>query len=115
MEYKQVIAIRKDLNLSSGKTAVQVAHASLSAYSKTGKIIKDKWEREGAKKVVLSVNSENELKDLYKKAKRRGITAVLIKDAGLTEVPAGTITALAIGPEKSELIDKITGHLPLLS
>ena len=115
MEYKQVVVIRKDLNLSIGKIAVQVAHASLAAYSKTGKIIKDNWEREGAKKVVLGVNSETELKNLYEKSKRRGITAVLIKDAGLTEIPAGTITALAIGPEKSELVDKITGNLPLLS
>ena len=115
MEYKQVIVIRKDLNLSIGKTAVQVAHASLAAYIKTGKILRYKWEKEGAKKVVLQVNSEIELKDLHEKAKRRGLAAVLIKDAGLTEIPAGRITALAIGPEKSELIDKLTGSLPLLS
>ncbi len=115
MEYKQVIVIRKDLNLSIGKTAVQVAHASLAAYAKTGKLIKDKWEREGAKKVVLQVNSEAELKDFFDKAKRRGLNAALIKDAGLTEIPAGTTTALAIGPEKEEIIDKVTGNLPLLS
>lgn len=115
MEYKQVIVVRKDLNLSIGKTAVQVAHASLAAYSKTGKIIKQNWEREGSKKVVLQVDSENELKLLYEKAKKRGLTTALIKDAGLTEIPPGTITALAIGPEKSELIDKLTGNLPLLS
>jgi len=115
MEYKQVIVVRKDLNLSIGKTAVQVAHASVAAYAKTGKLIKDKWEQEGAKKVVLQVDSENELKTLQQKAKHRGLTTVLIKDAGLTEIPPGTITALAIGPEKSELIDKLTGNLPLLS
>jgi len=115
MEFKQVIVIRKDLNLSIGKTAVQVAHASLAAYARTGKLIKDKWAREGAKKVVLSVNSEAELKELYDKAKHRGLNAVLIKDAGLTEIPPGTTTALALGPEKNEIIDKLTGNLPLLS
>lgn len=115
MEYKQVIVVRKDLNLSVGKTAVQVAHASLLAYSRTGKILKDKWESGGAKKVVLEVNSEAELITLQEKAKRRGLVASLVKDAGLTEISPGTITALAIGPEQSELIDKLTGNLHLLS
>ncbi len=114
-EYKQVIVVRKDLNLSVGKTAAQAAHASVAAYGKTGKIIRDSWERGGAKKVVLAVNSETELINLFEKAKRRSLPTALIKDAGMTEIPAGTVTALAIGPEKADLIDKITGELPLLS
>ncbi len=114
MEYKQVIVVREDLELSTGKTAAQVAHASLSSYLKAGKLLHDRWEREGAKKVVLTAKSETELKELYEKAKRRGLPCALIRDAGLTEIPAGTITALGIGPEKEELIDKITGSLPLL-
>lgn len=114
MEYKQAIVIRADLNLSIGKTAAQASHASLSAYLVTGKIPAGKWEKEGAKKVVLKASSEAELRELHEKAKRRGLPCALIRDAGLTEIPAGTITALGIGPEKSELIDKVTGSLPLL-
>jgi len=114
MEFKQVIVLRTDLGMSIGKAAAQAAHASLSAYKKSGKLLQDKWEREGAKKVVLKASSENELKDLFEKAKRRGLPCALIKDAGHTELEPGTITALGIGPEKSELIDKVTGNLPLL-
>ncbi len=43
-----------------------------------------------------------------------GIAAALVQDAGMTEVPPGTITALGLGPAKSEDLDKITGDLALL-
>ena len=59
--YKQVIIVRKDLKLSRGKLAVQVAHASLEAFKKANKIVKEKWARHGAKKVVVKVNDLNQL------------------------------------------------------
>lgn len=66
-------------------------------------------------KVCVSVDSEKELLEIYNKAKAAGLICALITDAGLTEfggVP--TKTCCAIGPEWSEDIDKITGHLKLL-
>jgi len=38
----------------------------------------------------------------------------LVVDAGHTEIPAGTKTVLGIGPAPDNIIDKITGDLPLL-
>jgi len=112
--YKQVIAIRIDLKMSKGKTAAQAAHASLSAMEKVDKKIAAAWKKEGQKKVVLEIKDLAELMSIRKKCDKEKIPNVLVADAGLTELPAGTVTALAIGPEKEEKIDKMTGHLPLL-
>ena len=58
---KQVIVVRKDLNLSAGKLGAQVAHASVSAYKKADKNDSEMWELEGQKKVVVKVLNEKEL------------------------------------------------------
>jgi len=112
--YKQVIVTRKDLKLSRGKLAVQVAHASLEAYRKSGSEEKEGWESEGNKKVVARTDTLKEMLDLHKKAKSYKIPCALIRDAGKTEVSPGTITALAIGPDTEERIDRITGNLKML-
>lgn len=113
MKYKQVIIVRKDLNISCGKMCVQVAHASLEAALLSKKEILDKWLSEGAKKVILSVENEKELLNYYELAKKSNLVCVLIRDAGLTELPPNTITCIAIGPDEEEKIDKITGNLKL--
>ncbi len=109
--YKQVIVIRKDLKMSKGKLAAQACHASVHAFERARWSLIEKWEKEGAKKVVLAVESQQELEELYKKVKEKRIPCFLVRDAGLTELKPGTITALGIGPDKEEKIDKITGHL----
>jgi peptidyl-tRNA hydrolase, PTH2 family len=43
-----------------------------------------------------------------------GIVHAQIADAGRTELAAGTITALAIGPAEDKAVDKITRSIPLL-
>jgi len=111
---KQAILIRDDLRMSVGKKCVQCCHASLGAYKKADEKVRKEWENEGEKKVVLKVSSRQELLNLYKKAREEKLPCFLVKDAGLTELKPGTITALGIGPETEEKIDRITGNIPLL-
>jgi len=115
--YKQAILIRVDLGMSVGKIAAQAAHAAVSAAEECKKI-KPEWFRawleEGQKKVVLRVSGLEELKRLHDQARSLGLPTSIVEDAGLTEVPAGTITALGIGPAPSGLVDRVTGRLKLL-
>lgn len=121
MEYKQVIVIRTDLNMSKGKLCAQAAHSSLEAALKV--IKKDKlfksnifetWRKQGMKKVVLKVNSKDLLFKYKDQAERNGISTVAIKDAGMTEIPPGTFTSIGIGPDTEEKIDLITKKLSSL-
>lgn len=117
---KQVIVIRHDLNMRKGKFVAQGSHASLSAYKEAVVWCPDhvfEWERTGTAKIVLRVESEEELLQIHSNARKSMATLpiALITDAGHTEfhgVP--TLTCLCIGPADSDDIDKITGHLKLL-
>jgi len=111
---KQVIVVRSDLKMGKGKLAAQVAHASIASFLKANFLVKRKWLKEGMKKIVLKVNSEKELLEIYEKAKNAKLPCEIIRDAGHTQLEPGTITALGIGPAEDEKIDKITGNLKLL-
>jgi len=116
-EYKMVIVTRKDLNLSPGKLAAQVAHAAVTCALETKKNNSrwfTKWQNEGGKKAVVKVDSEEDFYLLKKKAEELDIFAYIVEDAGHTEIPAGTKTVLGIGPAPDNIMDKITGDLPLL-
>ncbi len=127
MKVKQVILMRTDLNMRKGKMIAQGAHASMKILlDKMSKINNDNWTLELDEnisewlnglftKICLQVNSKEELLEIYQKALDNGFPASLIIDAGLTEfhgIP--TETCIAIGPAKSEDIDKITKNLKLL-
>jgi len=112
--YKQCLVLRNDVKMSCGKKCAQAAHASIGAYERADKLLRKKWMDEGQKKVVLKVDSERPLFELKVIAEQAGIAAVVIQDAGMTEIPPGTVTALGLGPAKSEDLDRITGNLSLL-
>lgn len=116
-EYKQAIVLRADLGMSVGKLISQACHACLEAVEEAKRMRHEAWRRwrdEGAKKVVLQVESLEELLELVEEARELGLPYAVIEDRGLTEVPPGTVTALGVGPEKSELVDRVTGGLKLL-
>jgi len=109
--FKQAVVVRRDLGLSPGKLAAQVAHAAISAADKSR--WKKDWLREGQKKSVLGVENLEELISIYNEAKNSGLPVELIQDLGKTEIPAGTKTCVGIGPAPEEEIDKVTGELKL--
>lgn len=113
---KQIIILRKDLNMRKGKMVAQGAHASMKV---TLENLRDKrvkeWLRGAFAKIAVSVDSEEELLDLYIEAKNQGFLVALIQDKGLTEFHGIlTNTAIAIGPDIPEKLDELTGKLKLL-
>lgn len=131
MGSKQVLVMKKfpkDRNMRTGKYVAQGAHASLGAVFSLGKFDKERmsfiidvsnpfvyeWIIGRFTKAVVYVETDDELVAIYNKAKEAGLATTLITDAGLTEfngVP--TLTAVGVGPDNVESIDKITGHLKL--
>ena len=132
MDTKQVIVMRKDLNMRKGKMIAQGAHASMAVilqeiYKERNeeKVTVEKtwvngdpfhhWLSNAFAKICVSVDSLEELLKIKEEADKAGIPNYLITDAGRTEfngVP--TETCMAIGPANVEDINKITGHLKLL-
>lgn len=113
---KQIIVMRTDLNMRKGKMIAQGAHASMKAtlaniYSPY--VIS--WLNGLFTKVVVRVDSEAELLDVYERALEAGLISEMIEDSGLTEfhgVP--TKTCIAVGPAPNDELQPITGHLELL-
>lgn len=116
-QFKQVIAVRRDLDMGRGKVAVQVAHAAVSAAEEARKRFTewwDPWLREGQCKVAVRVDSKEEILELERKSRELRLPFALITDRGLTQIEPGTVTCLAIGPAPSSLVDTLTGGLNLL-
>ncbi|MBV8252121.1 MAG: aminoacyl-tRNA hydrolase [Chitinophaga sp.] len=125
---KQVIVMRKDLNMRKGKMIAQGAHAAMAFLTRhatvTGHTLQtqlrnpeevQEWMTLGFTKICLSVDSEEELVRIYEQAVEDGLNVSLITDSGLTEfggIP--TKTCCAIGPNRNEDIDRITKDLKLL-
>lgn len=121
-----------------GKLCAQAAHASMAvfferalAYTEhadpdpdvvTGLTLQigvDKpmllWAVGTFAKVVVYVDTEEELLAVYESAQEKGLPCSLIEDSGRTEFNGVTTpTAVAVGPSYVDLVDEVTGHLPLL-
>ena len=114
-DIKQVILVRKDLNMGKGKIAAQACHASLGAFKKaikqTPELVRN-WEQGGEAKIVVKVD-RSEMIEFKGWADGEGIPSYMVQDAGRTQLEPGTKTALAIGPAESKKL-KPTGELPLM-
>jgi PTH2 family peptidyl-tRNA hydrolase len=74
----------------------------------------NRWEYEGAMKIALKVNSEEELNQLESVATALNLPNYLVIDAGRTQIKFGSKTVLAIGPYYASEIDQLTGKLKLM-
>ncbi len=111
---KQIIVVNDSLKLPKGKLAAQVAHAAVAAYIDASDRARRAWLSEGMPKVVVKGRDVEELEHLEDAARRQGIPACLITDAGKTVLVSGTMTALGRGPAEDEELDNLTGGLKLL-
>lgn len=111
--YKQIVVVRKDLKMGKGKLLAHVLHAAIGSLREADEKIIERWEGEGAKKVVLKTWDLKSLREIHKKAKDAKLPCILVKDAGKTQLKAGEITTLGIGPAEEKKIDRITGKLKL--
>ena len=115
-EMTMVIVTRRDLKLSVGKLAAQCGHAVMECALRANKEIPrslEKYRREGARKIVLTVKNLKDLELLYNQIQGYGMICHLVRDAGHTEIPSGTVTVLGIGPAPRKEIDKFTSELKL--
>ena len=110
-----------------GKYIAQGAHASMGAlfnhkwywwialmwYFLRNSTLRD-WLKGQFTKICVCVETEEELLEVYHKAKAKGLMCSLIIDAGNTEFGGEpTITCCAIGPAWSDDLEDITKHLQL--
>lgn len=123
---KQVIVVRKDLNMRKGKMVAQGAHAAMKVLLDRGGIDGEtftfsltepmrQWLGGRFAKICVGVQDEAALLAIVEKAREAGVPVALITDSGATEfhgVP--TNTCCAVGPAWAEDVDAITGGLPLL-
>lgn len=123
-DIKQVIIVRKDLNLKKTELATQVATASMGFLfenneSERNDVISVKlsneeveWINGSFEKQIVAVDSERALRDLMFRAELEGIGVypVHCKVKGFDD-DDGTITCAALGPDDSKVIKNVIGHL----
>ena len=113
---KMVLVVRTDVGMGKGKVAAQVAHAAVMCYKAATREAPDlvaRWEALGTTKVCVKVDSEAALLELAARAREAGVVAAVVRDAGRTQIAAGTRTVLGLGPAPLDTLAQLTGHLKL--
>lgn len=121
MKAKQIIVMRRQypsgVKLRRGKEIAQGAHASQLATERAAEMDTPayrEWASGPIAKVVVYVETEEDLLEVAKKAQEAGLPFAVVRDSGRTEfhgVP--TLTALGIGPAYADDLEPVTGNLPL--
>lgn len=141
---KQIIIVRKDLDMSPGKLAAQVSHASMAFlsnllresqdynYTGTSIILKDveipldiydNWINDAFTKVIVGAKNKGRLEWAVRKAEELGMKEgedfFLIRDNCLTELEpedsdGRTLTCIGFRPMRHSVIEPISKKFQLL-
>ena len=121
-DLKMVFLVRQDLKMKAGKKAAQVAHAAIGLYddifeeeNEQQKILLNDWFNSGQKKIVLKADNLNLMLEVVNQCKKLKLQYCMITDAGHTQIPAGSVTVLGIGPDIGERINQVTGNFKLMT
>jgi PTH2 family peptidyl-tRNA hydrolase len=128
-DIKQVIVVRRDLNMRKSEMFSHAAHASMKFIvdnneSERGDEIsiklsgeEAKWINSGFRSIMVGIDSEDALNDLIFKARLSSVEVYPIIDKGAPDEngeTTETVVCAAFGPDVVEEVDQITGHLKLL-
>jgi peptidyl-tRNA hydrolase, PTH2 family len=138
---RQAIVIRKDLSMPAGKIGAMAAHAAMTFICKAlkkcglpeatdgsirveGVFTADEWQwiteldpgleefgQLSFGKIVLAVENEEELLDVYHNAVNADLCVHKVIDSGHSHNKFGDLAAIAIGPAWPEDLALVTGHL----
>ncbi|KAK0208500.1 PTH2-domain-containing protein [Desarmillaria ectypa] len=112
-ECTMVLVVREDLGMTSGKIAAQCSHAVLACYKSmlsSNVPLLRRWECAGQPKLIRRCSDEDILLVLQTLAQSLNLCTRSIKDAGRTQIEAGSRTVLGIvGPV--DLVRRVTGTL----
>ncbi|PKI75285.1 peptidyl-tRNA hydrolase 2, mitochondrial [Punica granatum] len=115
-DFKMVLVVRNDLKMGKGKIAAQCSHATLGLYKKLlhrAPRALNRWEMSAQPKVVVKIESEEDMLVLQERAKSLKLPTHITIDAGRTQIAPNSRTVMAIlGPV--EVVDNVTGGLKLL-
>lgn len=111
-----VLAMRSDAGMSPGKLASQAAHGALALYrsvceGRRSGMCRD-WDAGGATKVVLKLDGAAGVSRIVQAAQAARVSYSVVRDAGRTQVRAGTVTGVAVFG-RADVVDKVTGELKL--
>ncbi|XP_010558631.1 PREDICTED: peptidyl-tRNA hydrolase 2, mitochondrial [Tarenaya hassleriana] len=115
-DFKMVLVVRNDLKMGKGKIAAQCSHATLGLYKKLlhrAPRALNRWEECAQPKVVVKIETQEEMLVLQERAKSLKLPTHITIDAGRTQIAPNSRTVMAIlGPV--EVVDDVTGGLKLL-
>ena len=116
-EVKMVLVVNTELGMGKGKVAAQCGHAAVACFKAA--LVEEPqlvatWERSGQTKVVVRGGGEESLLAVSKAGRQAGMLVAEVRDAGRSQVEAGSLTVIGLGPANNLLIDKVAGKLKLL-